>query len=416
VLLLTAPSAIARYRLGDEEIDSVDLKALLVSRGLRVPGEVYRRLAAGARLSPDPLTCNCLILPDGTIVQLTDLALHMSYVRSAISWDLLRQLRYFRQLTTPFSLGLTPAGRAQLLHEGRPVTVVSFPPPSAFYEQRTSSGLPFRGNAVLQGREWLSFQCLWPCAYACAGEPCQYCYSGGVFASLAKRGRPLPPFPTPDDAAEIAAYAFGHEASVTSIQITGGSTYDTEAEYRLITRYLQAIDRRVGRENVGGETVVYATPPKQPESVDALFAAGADRVSMSFEIWDEDLARVVMPGKARAVDRARHLECLEHAAATHGPGSVCSNFIVGLEPAESCLEGAEYLAARGIVPIASVWIPFGRPVLGSMRTPDLDFFRRIKRGLAGIYERYGLEPPGGTGLNVCMCKDVHRHRQAILAA
>ncbi len=408
--------AIRHYRVGDEEVDSIDLKALLVSRGVRVDGEVYRRLSASARLSPDPLTCNCLILPDGTIVQLTDLALHMSYVRSAISWDLLRQLRYLRQLTTPFSLGLAPAGRAELRYEGHPVSEVSFPPRSAFYDRCTGSGLPFRGNAVLQGRDWVSFQCLWPCAYACAGEPCQYCYSGGVFASLARRGRPLPTFPTPEDAAEIVDFALHHEGNVTSVQITGGSTYDTEAEYRLIRGYLEAIDRRVGRENLSGEIVVYATPPRDPRSLEPIFAAGADRVSMSFEIWDEELARAVMPGKAKAVDRARHLECLEYVAATHGAGAACSNFIVGLESAESCLEGAEYLAARGIVPIASVWIPFGRPVLGSMRAPDLAYLRRIKRGLARIYERSGLEPPGGTGLNVCMCRDVQRHRRAILAA
>jgi hypothetical protein len=404
------------YQLGDGVVDSVDLKTLLVSRGLRVPAEVYRRLSGSARLSPDPLACNCLILPDGTIVQLTDLALHMGYVRSAISWDLLRQLRYLRQLSTPFSLSVTPAGRAWLLHTDRPVTEVTFPSPSAFYDQHTSSGLPCRGNAVLQGREWLSFQCLWPCAYACASKPCQYCYSGGVFASLAKRGKPLPPFPTPQDAAEIAAWAFAHEESLSSIQITGGSTYDSDAECELITKYLQAIDHRVGCENIGGEIVVYATPPKRPQSLDRVFAAGADRVSMSFEIWDEKIAAAVMPGKAEAIDRARHLECLEYIVATHGPSSACSNFIIGLESAESCLEGAEQLAARGVVPIASVWIPFGRPVLGSMRAPGLSYFRRIKAGLARIYETCGLEPPGGSGLNVCMCKDVHRHRRGILVA
>ena len=31
--------------------------------------------------------------------------------------------------------------------------------------------------------------------------------------------------------------------------------------------------------------------------------------------------------------------------------------------AESILEGAECLASKGIVPVASVWLPFGRPVI-----------------------------------------------------
>ena len=45
-----------------------------------------------------------------------------------------------------------------------------------FYQQKTTTGLPFLGNAVLQGTEWLSFQLLWKCDFACAGYPCQYCY------------------------------------------------------------------------------------------------------------------------------------------------------------------------------------------------------------------------------------------------
>jgi Radical SAM superfamily len=404
------------YEVGGERLDSVDLKALLVSRGVSVSGDVYRALAAHTRLCPDPLTCNCMILPDGTIVQLTDLAFHMSYVRSAISWDLIRQLKYFTQLKTPFTIERADPPRAALCHEGHFIAEVSFPARSDFYRQTTSSGLPFLGNAVLQGTEWLSFQCLWPCDYACAGRPCQYCYSGGVFEALTRKGKPLPPFPTPQDAAEIAHFAIVREGCASNIQITGGSTFSGEAECDLIRDYLEAIDRRVGRENVTGEIVVYATPPTTPRMLDRIFAAGADRVSMSLEIWDEDLARAVMPGKSIFTGRRRHLECLEYVAATYGAGTACSNFIIGLEPAESCLEGAEYLAARGIVPIASVWIPFGRPVMGSMRAPGVAYYQQIKRGLADIYERYDLEPPGGTGLNVCMCKDIHLHRRAILAA
>lgn len=100
-------------------------------------------------------------------------------------------------------------------------------------------------------------------------------------------------------------------------------------------------------------------------------------------------------------------DCLEYIAKKFGPGKACSNFMIGLEPVESCLAGAEYLAARGIVPIASVWIPFGRPVRGSMQPPPLDYYRRIRDGFARLYQKYQLEPPGGTGLNVCMCRDIY---------
>jgi biotin synthase-related radical SAM superfamily protein len=156
--------------------------------------------------------------------------------------------------------------------------------------------------------------------------------------------------------------------------------------------------------------LIYTTPPKNPEMVDQLFEAGADRISMSLEIWDEELARKIMPGKMKFTGRQRHLNALEYVANKYGKGKSCSNFIIGLEPAESVLEGADYLASKGIVPIASVWIPFGRPVLGSMKAPELEYYQKVKNGLADIYCKYDLVPPGAKGLNVCMCRDIYMQK------
>ena len=69
-------------------------------------------------------------------------------------------------------------------------------------------------------------------------------------------------------------------------------------------------------------------------------------------------------------------------------------------------QGATYLAERGIIPTASVWMPFGKPVRGSMKPPELDYYRRTKEMLAGLYEKYQLQPPGGSGLNVCIDADI----------
>jgi hypothetical protein len=395
------------YLINNMPLDSVDLKALLISRGAKVSKGVYERFGRTHRISTNPVECNALVLPDGTIVQLTDLAFHMEYIKSVMSWNALKQMRYMTQLQTPFSVALDEADEPALFHSEVKVTPITFLLPTGFYKQKTSSGLPFLGNAVLQGNQWLSFQLLWKCDYAWAGEPCQYCYSGGELSALARRRKPLPDYPSPADVAEIVKYAVVEEGCADSIQITGGSTFEVEKEYEGIEKILAAIDEKVGRENVKGEILIYVTAPKEPQSVDGLFDAGADRLSISLEIWDEDLARKIMPGKMRYTGRQRHLDALEHIAATYGKNRACCNFIVGLEPAESMLEGAEHLASRGTVPIASVWIPFGRPVLGSMKTPGLDYYQKVKLGLAAIYKKYGIVPPGGTGLNVCMCRDIY---------
>lgn len=394
------------YRLGNETVNSVELKALLVSRGVKISDAIYRAFNNSARLSYNPLTCNSCILPDGTIIQLTDIAFHMSYIQSAISWDLFKQLRYLPQMKTPFSITLNNVKQAVLKFHNEDVTRVTFPEPGNFYRQKTTGGLPFLGNAVLQGKDWLSFQCLWVCDYAKSGQPCQYCFSGGEFESLAKKNKPMPRFPSPQDAAEIAKYAILQEKSANSIQITGGSTFNTRAECDLIYKYLTAITSAVPRDKISGEIVIFTTPPNNPEDVDQIFEAGADRISCSVEVWDENLARKIMPGKSRYISRKRHLRCLQYIAEKYGPGRACSNLIIGLESEESCLAGAEYLGSHGIVPVASIWIPFGRPVLNSMKAPSLNYYRNVINGLGEIYQKYQLEPPGGSGLHVCMCRDI----------
>ncbi|MBM4025231.1 MAG: hypothetical protein FJ280_07460 [Planctomycetes bacterium] len=404
------------FSIGGETLDSLDLKALIVAKGVKVSRNVYERFGRTHRIYPDPLTCNCLILPDGTIVQMTDLALHMRYLKTAILLEALRNIKYTMRLRTPFTLDLSSDGRPILLHDGALITEVSFPPASRFYEQRTSSGLPYLGNAVLQGLDFLSFQCLWPCQFAKTGHACQFCYSGGVVERLSKRKKPDPPVPTPRDAAEIVEFAVTKEKSASHIQITGGSTLNTQAECQRIVQYLSEIHRVVGLENITGEVLVYTTPPRDPTEVDQVFAAGADRIACSLEVWDKELAKIITPGKAKFTGRQRHVDCLTYIAGKYGPNRACTSFVVGVEPAESFLAGARYLAQRGIVPIASIWIPFGRPVMGKMEAPGLEYYRRVKEGLAGIYEDYDIEPPGSFGLNVCLCRDIWNHRSEINAA
>ena len=92
------------YDLLGERIDSIELKCLVVSRGVKVAKEVYRRFAKTNRLGINPLMCNCMIFSDGVIAQLTDMGFHLSYLTGILSWDNLKLLKYARELETRFSL------------------------------------------------------------------------------------------------------------------------------------------------------------------------------------------------------------------------------------------------------------------------------------------------------------------------
>jgi hypothetical protein len=419
------------YRIGGQDIDSVELKCLLVSRGVKVDKSLYKTFGATARLSKNPLCCNCLILSDGTIAQLTDLTFHLRLLAGMLSWSQLKLLRYASDLETPFTLKPLAASAAEtdgnsaekpgsnagkaadnaekigLFWEDNLLDSVSFPPPSDFYAQTTSAGLRFVGNAVLQGLDWVAFQCLWPCEYAAAGEPCEFCFSGADFEALRRKGKPLPAPVSAVDVADVVAYAV-QKAGVSHVQITGGSTFDGASESRYIRDYLETLAGRSDAQ-VPGEKLLYITPPADTSILDEYFALGATRVACSLELWDERRATMVTAGKMTFTTRERHLEALEYVAKRYGAARAFSNFIIGIEDFDTLAEGARYLAERGVLPSASVWMPMGRPVQSSMKAPDIDYYRRVKELFAELYVRYDLEPTASRGLNVCIERDIWRY-------
>jgi hypothetical protein len=417
------------YTIDGQAIDSVELKCLLVSRGVKVDKALYRTVGSATRLTANPLCCNCLILSDGTIAQLTDLTFHLRLLAGMLSWSQIKLLRYASDLDTPFTLKpLTSkvggkvegtaggvdkavakgvdevAEKAGLFWKGELLDTVSFPPHSDFYAQRTATGLRFVGNTVLQGLDWVAFQCLWPCEYAAAGKPCEFCFSGADFEALRKKSKPLPPPLSATDVVEIVAWAARKEG-VSHLQITGGSTFDGKSESDYIRGYLEAL-AACADARLSGETLLYITPPANTATLDEYFTLGASRIACSLELWDVKRAEAVTPGKIAFTSRERHLQALEYVATKYGPAKAFSNFIIGIEEFETLAQGARYLAERGVLPTASVWMPMGRPVQGSMKAPDIDYYRRVKELFAELYVRYGVEPTASRGLNVCIERDI----------
>lgn len=397
------------YDFLGERIDSIDLKCLLVSKGVKVSKEVYRHYSKISRLGVNPLMCNCMILSDGVIVQLTDMGFHLKYLTGILSWSNLKLLKYASELETNFALKILDQKPA-LFYNDKFIDFVQFPPKNDFYFQKTSSGLPFIGNAVLQGYDWVSFQCLWPCDYAAVGKPCQFCFSGAEHEESARKKKELPKSVSPDDVAEIVKFAI-EKAGCNSVQITGGSTFNAVKEVNYIKSYLKAINEHVGRENIKGDILLYITPPKDFSVIDEYFALGASKIACSLEIWDETLAATVTPGKITYATRKRYIDALEYTVNKYGIGTAFSNFIIGVEPFESLKKGATYLAERGIIPTASIWMPMGRPVLGNMCPPDVHYYTQVKELFAELYKKYNLEPSRCCGLNVCMERDIWNYSQ-----
>jgi len=218
------------YKLKFVHVDSVELKCLLISHGVKVDKSVYKWAKGRARLDVNPLCCNCMILSCGTIVQLADTQFY--------SQKLSIVLKLFRNANdTPFTLRIKN-DKPILFYEKEAVDEVSFPPASNFYHQHTSLGSPYFGNAEIQGLDWVVFM------------------DNNLL---------------PKDLYEILSYAIKNDG-VHSLQIV--STNEVIACLDII-------------EDVFLEEVILdATSQKDESIIDLYFEMGASRVSHNLGIWD----------------------------------------------------------------------------------------------------------------------------------
>lgn len=384
-----ASDMLQQFDFDGESVTSIDLKALLISSGLRYPDSVYQAVSLWARLEPPTnlYACNCLILPG-------EVAVHLQANEQS-----------------PFALDLDSDGKVCLFHLGSRLAEVTFPKASAYYAQSTSAGNPFGSIAVLEGRGTLAFFYMWRCQYIQTKETCPFCFQ--VMADMA--GYPLPS-PTYEEAAEIIGWAIDN-AGVQEVQLTAGTLFASAEECKKYAELLNVVENRVGLDKIASEIYCYMTAPKTPELVDQVFEAGADRVAHDLHVWDRKLHSRFAPGHARSIGRDGQLRALEYIAQKYGPNKAFSAFVAGLEPLESMLEGAEYLASRGIVPACSVWMPTPGSVSADCQPPGLDYYQKAQKEFARLYKKYDLKPPGApAGSHVSICHDIYRNMDAILAA
>lgn len=106
------------------------------------------------------------------------------------------------------------------------------------------------------------------------------------------------------------------------------------------------------------------------------------------------------------------MDALEYIIKNYGVRKAFSNFVIGIEEFETLKEGATYLAERGIILTASIWMPMGRPVNNIMQTPEIVYYKKVKELFAELYQKYNLEPSECCGLNVCMERDIWNYSQS----
>lgn len=124
--------------------------------------------------------------------------------------------------------------------------------------------------------------------------------------------------------------------------------------------------------------------------LDELGRLGVNQLSINIEMFNEELARKVMPAKARAGIQS-YLDFIEGAVQQLGPGSVRSLILVGIEPEEDTLRGVEALAARGAEPVLSPFRPDPKTPMAGHAPPTVEQLRRVYLRSVEVAARYGVK-------------------------
>ncbi|MBM2616448.1 MSMEG_0568 family radical SAM protein [Actinoplanes sp. LDG1-06] len=300
---------------------SIDVRADLAVRGVRVPTPVHRPAGAG------PSDDGHLVI-DGGNAALPINPRSPYEVRDNKLW-----------------LGESDTGLS--------LSVVRRP---RFYDLSTADGVPYEKIARLHGRDVLATTVVQTCIRYGEDQRCRFCTieeSLRAGATVAAK--------TPAQLAEVAEAAVRLDG-VRQMVMTTGTTTGPDRGARNLVRSVRAVLERVP----GLPIQVQIEPPGDLAVIRELRDAGAVSIGIHAEALDDDVRLRWMPGKG-SVPMAEYEAAWDYAVEVFGRNQVSTYLLIGLgEDPDELVEGCRKLIARGVYPFV---VPF-RPMPGTLARRD----------------------------------------------
>ena len=152
--------------------------------------------------------------------------------------------------------------------------------------------------------------------------------------------------------------------SATSINLTGGNSYELDRGSKKYLEFVEAI-----RKKSDIEISIELSPPSDMSSLLALKEVGVNAVMMNIEIWDEKIRDIIMPGKAQ-IKREEYIKAWSYAVGLFGKGNVSSVIIIGLENNKSVKDAIDTMTSIGVMPSIMPFRPNDGAVLECFPTTN----------------------------------------------
>ena len=293
-------------------------------------------------------------------------------------------------------------GRFYLFDGKELVDEVFFAPTPDFYYKTTSRGTPMWKVAHSSPSACLTIIPYGYCFFWNDKRPCRYCDLVGGLIKGNEQGQSAE---TLEDISETVSEALREKGRWQIFRITAGSDPRGEGQYEYETReYLKvlgAIEHAFGSKDFNGRLVGSALPK---DHWIALKNAGTAAVEPHIEVWDEELFKIICPGKTKYYGREWWMQNIYDSVEVYGRGNTCTQIVGGIELAqpygfktidealESSLAGVEHFAQRGITCSFNVLHVSRKSVFykeGQQPAP-LEYYARLVTGMRDIRRKYRI--------------------------
>lgn len=172
--------------------------------------------------------------------------------------------------------------------------------------------------------------------------------------------------------------------------VTSGNLWDKETEWDLTLDVLQSTTDIISYDDI--DSYFNLVPPEDRSQIQVANDLGFQNIQFNLEVFDRETFEDVCPGKNERYGYENMREALRYAVDVFGEGNVRSNFVLGAEPIEDFIRGAEELGEEGVVADYSVFFP--RPASKWSERDPLEPQEVLEAAYAidDIYQEHGFEP------------------------
>ncbi len=191
----------------------------------------------------------------------------------------------------------------------------------------------------------------------------------------------------PEIAREVAQLAFLSPSGgdIRYVNYCSGNDRDNDRGVQHFIDVVRAVSQ-ISPDDVRHHVITM--PPDTLSLLGDLKQAGAGTVNFAIEVFDPELFAEVCSGKDSLYGRDKFFDAIREGVKVFGVGKTFYNFVGGMEPVESVIEGLETFARMGAAPSENVFHPDPQSAFADRTSPSEAYLMEMAKAQSAIYKRY----------------------------